>query len=312
MLRCCGMPTKAQKRAWREKMGLISIILIIMAIVGFLTFGFTAAVCSSPPVRLRNNKVSGGYMIFHGVAYDLSESHHPVAEGIPARQDRTGANVLYDLPEKHAGQDGSFLFQNVNGACKNIITRAPNSKIPTNSNGDLAWYFPCTPTNQDGSTKPNYTIPYYNGYACHTSNPARNTFYKELHGAADVYFSWDDIKNVSRNLMVYSGNVLDLNVLNWFDETQVSIPDRFKELRDPKSPVNQAVRGRDVTRLFQSSEDKKYAQCFEEIIKVGSVDTETVGCIASKVVLYCALALILSVVLAHLAELRPSQAQQAD
>lgn len=299
MLRCCGMPTKAQQRAWREKMGLISIILIIMAVVGFLTFGFTAAVCSAPPVRLRNNKVGGGYMIFHGVAYDLSNSHHPVAEGIPARADRTGANVLFDLPEKHAGQDGSFLFQNVNGACKDIITLATNSDVPTNNNGDIAWYFPCTTTNQDGSTQPNLTIPYYLGYACHTSNPARNAFYNGLRGAADVYFSWDDIRNSSRNLMVYSGNVLDLNVLNWFNESQVRIPDRFKELRDPKSPVNKAVRGRDVTRLFQSSEDKKYAQCFEEIIKVGSVDTETVGCIASKVVLYCALALILSVVLAR-------------
>lgn len=299
MLRCCGMPAKAQQRAWREKMGLISIILIIMAVVGFLTFGFTAAVCSSPPVRLRVNKVTGGYMIFHGVAYDLSQSHHPAAEGIPLRLDQTGANVLYDLPQKHAGQDGSFLFQNVNGACKDIIKPASGSDVPTNAAGDLAWYFPCTTFNQDGSSQPNLTIPYYLGYACHTSGPARDFFYNKLSGAADVYFSWDDIRNSSRNLMVYSGNVLDLNILNWFNESQVAIPDRFKELRDPKSPVNQAVRGRDVTRLFQSSEDKKYATCFEEIIKVGSVDTETVGCIASKVVLYCALALILSVVAAR-------------
>lgn len=296
LLRCCGKPTKPEQRAWREKMGLISIILVIMAIVGFLTFGFTAVVCSSPPVRLKQNKVDGGYMIFHGVAYDLSRSHHPPAEGIPKRLDGLGSNVLYDLPEKHAGQDGSFLFQNVNGACKDIITRTPSSKIPTNTNNDLAWYFPCTTFNQDGSTKPNFTYPYYNGYACHTTGEARDAFYTRLHGAADVYFSWDDIKNKSRNLMVYSGNVLDLDMLYWFDENEVVIPSRFKALRDTSSPINQAVRFRDVTRMFQSSEDKMYAKCFEQIIKVGSVDTETVGCIASKVVLYCALILILSVV----------------
>lgn len=45
VLRCFGKVQKAQQRAWREKMGLISIILLIMAFVGFLTFGFTAAVC---------------------------------------------------------------------------------------------------------------------------------------------------------------------------------------------------------------------------------------------------------------------------
>jgi chitin synthase len=297
ILKCFNKPTKAQRRAWREKMGLISIILCIMAIVGFLTFGFTATVCGNPPERLRINKVSPGYMIFHGAAYDLTESHHPPAEGMPPRQDGNGPNILFDLPIKYGGTDGSFLFQNVNGQCKDLITRAENSDVPTNDRGDLAWYFPCRTFNQDGSSKPNLTVPYYLGYGCHTTLNSRNAFYLDLRGQADVYFTWDDIRNSSRNLVVYSGSVLDLNLLNWFNESQVAIPERFRELRDPNSEQNKAIRGRDVTRMFQSSAtDKKVAQCFEEIIKVGSVDTDTVGCIASKVVLYCALVLILSVV----------------
>ena len=304
VLRCFGMPTKAQQRAWREKMGLLSIILIIMGVVGFLTFGFTQVVCGRPALRLRVNEVTGGYMIFHGSAYDLSTSHHPAAEGIPNRLDpatgqSVGANVLFDLPIKHGGQDGSFLFQNVNGKCKGLIQRAPNSDVPTDSSGNLAWYFPCTTFNQDGSSSPNLTIPFYLGYACHTTQAARNTFYLDLRGAADVYFTWDDIKNNSRNLVVYSGNVLDLDLLNWFNDSQVTYPDRFKELRNKNSPANQAIRGRDITRAFQSSGDKQIAECFEELIKVGTVDTDTVGCIASKVVLYVSLALILSIVLAR-------------
>lgn len=299
LLRCCGKDAKAQQRAWREKMGLISIIVLITAIVGFLTFGFNQAVCGTPPLRLRVNKVTGGYMIFHGVAYDLSSSHHPPAQGIPLRLDGFGANVLFDLPEKHGGQDGSFLFQNVNGKCKDIIKRAPNSDVPTDKDGNLAWYFPCTTFNQDGSTKPNLTIPYYFGYACHTTVKSRDAFYVNLTGAADVFFTWDDIKNNSRNLIVYSGNVLDLDLLHWFNETQVTVPPRFKELRDKNSPANKAIRGRDVTRAFQGPEDKAIAQCFEEIIKVGTIDTDTVGCIAAKVVLYVSLALILSVVLSR-------------
>ncbi|KAK0383242.1 hypothetical protein NLU13_9155 [Sarocladium strictum] len=300
ILKCLGWPTKAQRRAWREKMGLISIILLIMAMVGFLTFGFTAVVCGKPPERLRVNTVSGGYMIFHGVAYDLSQSHHPPAEGMPLRQDGRGPNVLYDLQgQDNRGMDGSFLFQNVNGFCKGLITAAQGSDVPTNSDGDLGWYMPCHTFKQDGSSKPNLTFEYYLGYSCHTTAKARNAFYLDLPKAADVYFKWDDIRNSSRNLMVYSGSVLDLDLLNWFNETQVTVPDRFKELRNTSTAINQAVRGRDVTRMFQSSDDKKYAKCFEELIKVGSVDTETVGCIASKVVLYCALTLILSVVLAR-------------
>lgn len=291
ILRIAGKPAKAQQRAWREKMGLISIIALIMGFVGFLTFGFTAVVCGAPALRLRVNKIGGGYMIFHGSAYDLTRSKHPAAKGIP-----NNANVLYDLPEKHGGQDGSFLFQNVNGKCKDYITLAPNSDVPTNAAKDLAWYFPCTTFNQDGSTVANTSIPYYLGYSCHTISNAREAFYKEIRSAGDVYFTWDDIKNTSRNLVVYSGNVLDLDLLKWFNDTQVVIPQRFIELRNRDSITNKAAHGRDITHSFQSAEDKKMAQCFEQIIKVGSVDTETVGCIASKVVLYVSLAFILSLV----------------
>ncbi|KAK3695281.1 glycosyltransferase family 2 protein [Podospora appendiculata] len=299
VLKCFGKSTRAEQRAWREKMGLISIILYIMGFVGFITFGFNQVVCGTPPVRMRINKVDAGYMIFHGSAYDLANSHHPAAQGIPLRQDGSGANVLYDLPEKHGGQDGSFLFQNVNGKCKGLINAAENSKVPTDSGGNLAWYFPCSTFNQDGSSKPNTTSPYYLGYACHTTTASRDTFYLTLKNTADVYFTWDDIKNSSRNLVVYSGNVLDLDLLNWFDDSEVTYPARFKEIRDRSTPANQAMRGRDMTRAFQSSADKRNAECLEEIIKVGQVDTDTVGCIASQVVLYVSLVLILAVVAAR-------------
>ena len=286
ILACFGKPAKAQQRAWREKMGLISVILLICAFVGFLTFGFTQAVCGQPGLRLKANHVDGGYMIFHGRAYSLEGSHHPAARGILNQ-----SNVLYDLQHKYAGQDGSFFFQNVNGACKGLIKKAPNSDVPTNDRDDLAWYFPCTAFNQDGSSKPNLTIPYYFGYGCHTTPTGRKAFYN-LDTSGDVYYTWNDIKNASRNLMVYSGSVLDLNLLEWFNTSQVSYPSQFDTLKD-----NPAVRGVDVTRAFQSQPNKQIGDCLTEIIRVGSIDTETVGCIASKVVLYVSLAFILAIVL---------------
>ncbi|CAO2656828.1 Nn.00g056310.m01.CDS01 [Neocucurbitaria sp. VM-36] len=288
ILKCFGKPQKAQQRAWREKVGLVSIILLICTFVGYLTFGFTETVCpSGGNARLRSNKVDTGYLIIHGKAYDLTQSTHPLARGVPS-----GANVLFSLPEKHGGQDGSFLFQNVNGACKGLITAKDNSGIPTSGSGDLAWYFPCRLTNQDGSTKPNMTFLEYNGYMCHTSDGARRAFYS-LRNTGDVYFTWDDIRNSSRNLMVWGGDVLDLNLLDWFNRTQVDIPPIFDEIRQ-----NPAVRGIDVTRSYSSSYEKQVARCFTEIIKVGSIDTESIGCIASKVVLYVSLVFILAVVMA--------------
>ncbi|KAL9102917.1 MAG: hypothetical protein Q9163_001977 [Psora crenata] len=286
ILRCFGKPAKAQQRAWREKMGLISIILLICAFVGFLTFGFTQAVCAQPGLRLKANHVDGGYMIFHGSAYNLDGSRHPAARGILQDQ-----NVLYDLPDRYGGMDGSFMFQNVNGACKDVITLAPGSDVPTNENGDLAWYFPCTAFNQDGSSKPNLTIPYYLGYSCHTTVNSRKAFYS-LRSAGEVFYTWDDIRNSSRNLLVYSGSVLDLDLLEWFNKSQVAYPSQFDDLRQ-----NAAVKGIDITHAFQSGPHRRLGQCLTEIVRVGSIDTETIGCIASKVVLYVSLVFILAIVL---------------
>ncbi|KAK4969305.1 Chitin synthase, class 3, partial [Elasticomyces elasticus] len=287
ILRCFGKPQKAQQRAWREKMGLISIILLICTFVGFLTFGFTQVVCpNGGPTRLRTGHIGSGYMVFHGQAYDLTRSRHPLARGIAA-----GGNVLWDMDEPHGGQDGSFLFQNVNGACKNLITLAPNSDVPTDPDGNLAWYFPCNTFNQNGTSPVNKTIPYYFGYGCHTSKGARIDFYG-LRSAGDVFYTWDDVKNTSRNLMVYSGDVLDLDLLEWFNTTQVSYPARFDKIR-----TNPAIKGVDATLAFSSGEDRQIAQCFQDIIKVGSIDTATVGCIASKVVLYVSLVFILAIVI---------------
>ncbi|KAJ5625482.1 hypothetical protein N7510_001791 [Penicillium lagena] len=285
VLRCFGMPQKEQRQAWREKIGLISCILMVAAFVGFLTFGFTATVCGTPPVRMKVNDVGNGYMIFHGQAYNLEGSSHPAAAGIPA-----GTDVLYDLPHKYGGQDGSFFFQQVNGACKGLITANPGGDVPTNNNGDLGWYFPCAAYNQDGSSQPNLTVEYYLGWACHTSGVARKAFYG-LSSSGDVYYTWEDTRNKSRNLAVYSGNVLDLDLLRWFNKSQVTWPSEFDALRE-----NPVVRGVDLTYYLQSGRDKKIGQCLSQIIKVGSIDTDTVGCIASKVVLYLALIFILSIV----------------
>lgn len=289
VLQCFGMPAKAQRRAWREKMGLVSLILLIAAFVGYLTFGFTQTVCAAPGLRLAVNHVDAGYMIFHGNAVNLDGSQHPAAQGIPL-----GTNVLYDLPHKYGGQDGSFMFQQVNGDCKGLITLAEGSDVPTDSDGNLAWYFPCAPFNQDGSSKPDlsYDNETYMGYACHTTAKARNSFYS-LIKSGEVYFTWDDVRNSSRNLIIYSNSVIDLDLVAWLNTSQVSYPKAFDDLRN-----NDAIRGVDLTHVFQSSEDRQIGRCLEQIMKVGSVDTETVGCIASKVVLYVSLAFILAIVLA--------------
>jgi len=206
LLRCFGVPGRAQQQAWREKIGLISLILLLGAVVGFLTFGFTQAACSAPPFSFSINKITNGYLIIHGRAYDLTLSAHPAAIGVPAQ-----SNILYP-PVNAGGLDASFMFQNVNSMCKGLITAKNGSGILQDSSGNLGWYYPCDLFKPDGSTPVNFTAGPYPGYACHTTSAARQAYYS-LRVQGEVVFDWDGITNSSRNLMVYSGYVLEMPLL---------------------------------------------------------------------------------------------------
>lgn len=285
LLKLFGLKTKSRQFAWREKMGLISCILYIGAFVAYITFGFTKTVCGKSRLKMRNNTISEGYLIINGRAYDLTSSQHPLAAGIPG-----GSNILYP-PINAGGKDASFLFQNVNGHCKDLIVPRDNCSIPHNDN-ELAWYMPCRVYDQDGSSSVNSTFAYYDGWACHTSSDSRDAYY-DLEVTGDVYFTWDDIRNSSRNLVVYSGVVLDLDLINWILTDDVTYPDLFNNLRD-----DDTFKGHDISLILSDSADRTAAKCLTEIIKVGVVDSDTIGCIASKIVLVVSLVFILSVVVA--------------
>ncbi|SCW04563.1 LAFE_0H16314g1_1 [Lachancea fermentati] len=284
LLALFGMKKEERRFAWREKMALLSIICYAGAFVAYLTFGFSRTVCKVSPLRLRNNEVSTGYLIINGKAYNLDSSSHPAAAGITA-----GTNVLYP-PINAGGYDASFLFQNVNGNCLGLIEPLDNCTVPHDSDGKMAWYFPCKLFAQDGSTKPNFTeSEYYDGWACHTSEVAREAYYS-LDVAADVFFSWDDIRNSTRNLVVYNGHVLDLDLLDWLETTQLSYPSIFDDLK------NSELQGYDISLIMSSPHERKVARCLTEIVRVGEIDSDTIGCIASDVVLYISLIFILSVI----------------
>lgn len=283
LLSLFGIKGKSRQFAWREKIALITCILYVGAIVAFLTFGFTRTVCPAGAIKVRNGEVSTGSLIINGRAYDLSNSQHPAAAGIPG-----GSNVLYP-PINAGGMDASFLFQNVNGNCKDLIVPRDNCTIPRDGT-DLAWYMPCRVFNQFGTSAVNDSDAYYQGWACHTSSLARELYYSlEVNG--DVYFTWDDIKNSTRNLVVYAGSVLDLDLVNWILTKDVTYPDLFDRLRD-----DPAFKGHDISMVLSNVDDRRAAKCLTEIIKVGVIDSETIGCIASNIVLIVSLVFILSVV----------------
>lgn len=203
-----GIRSPEQQRAWREKMGLISLILVLMAGVGYLTFGFTESVCGKPPNRYHGGAIGDGFIgnssvVIHGYDYDFSKFKHPKTATIFDGQTNPVLNGSFGV----AGNDASFLFQKVNQRCLNLVTKANSSSI-TGAGTHLDWYFPCNVYPQTGSNGANITG-YEQSTSCHTSTTSRSLL-AAMSPQGQVYYTWDDLRNPKRNLAVYESYVVNL------------------------------------------------------------------------------------------------------
>jgi chitin synthase len=88
----------------------------------------------------------------------------------------------------------------VNQNCLNLITRASASSI-TGKGNQLNWYLPCNVYNQFGTSGVNLTG-YESSNNCHVSLRSRQLL-KNLKREGQVFYSWDQVKDKSRNLAVF-------------------------------------------------------------------------------------------------------------
>ncbi|KAI9318391.1 chitin synthase-domain-containing protein [Dichotomocladium elegans] len=321
LLRLVGIPNGPAQMAWREKIGLVSFILGVMGCVGFLTFGFTQVICPTPPMTVQGHEVGSGYLIIRGWAYMLANwNSHPPIPG----QTSDPTNVLY-APIDAAGMDASFLFQEIQPpACADVF---PPKQIRSvfgsfNSRNQSATataqppqvYFPCQMFNpNDTTSKALYTTSTNKNAACHLTSNARNLLHEfqtkgiprvdgtGLDKIARIYYDWSSV-NSTDYLMVYNGDVLNLKLLNLLSTSQYNITSDSLVGQILANPAQ--FGGRDMTRFITNSRRRgvrweQEAKCLATLIKVGSVDTLSIGCMASNVVLYLSLVVILGVILAR-------------
>ncbi|KAG5642552.1 hypothetical protein DXG03_002565 [Asterophora parasitica] len=289
-MKACGLRTPEQQRAWREKMGLISLILLLMAGVGYLTFGFTESVCGTPPNRFHGGAIGENYIgnssvVIHGYDYDFSKFKHPRAGSTFNGDTNPVLTGNWDL----GGNDASFMFQKVNEKCLGLISKASSSSI-SGAGSFLDWYFPCNVYSQYGNQGANFTG-YETNTNCHTSSTAKSQF-SQLKPQGQVYYTWDDIHNPKRNLAVYESTVLDLGLLQWLSRAQVNYPALFDEMKTANGTYN----GKDLTMLLVRTNQRDLGHCLKDLVTIGFVDTNSIGCVASSVVLYLSLIFIIGVV----------------
>ncbi|KAF9310156.1 Chitin synthase, class 3 [Podila horticola] len=282
LLHLMGKHTGEIQQAWREKVALVSIIFLLCFSVGFLTFGFNVVLCGKEPNRIRHGHVDENSAVLLGRAYLLKDFNHPAAPEIP----QVTSNLLAKPFPDAGGKDMSFMFQNVNMACKGVLNGREHDQ-----HGNVWNYFPCVVISSGGSgTKP---LGGLGRRGCHLgpeSIKARQVI-KQLRFMGEVYFSWEDIVEPDTNYAVYNGNVLDLNRIGWLEENIV-IPPGFGPF------MNGSFAGKDISlSMSYTKERSAIIKCLVDTVKVGVIDQLSLGCVVADIVLYVSLIVILSVVL---------------
>ncbi|CAN6669983.1 chitin synthase 3 [Trichomonascus vanleenenianus] len=313
ILDMCNIKNRNQQQAWREKIGLLSVVVWVTAFVGFFTFGLNSLMCSESSVRVHVQNVPSDSMIIHGRLFNLSTFHH--TNGFYKHRLLTAERRLERI-------DGSFFFQSVNNNCKPFLLPTNNTQAFIDANGNAAWYYPCRALLPSGRflpqpdvyddaslvytnatlkemtdhwnathSQPKFTLS-HPAYGCHTSQNARDIFYKTFKPIADVYYTWDDIAKSTRRLAVLHSHVIDLDRLWLLEDVNwrlVPPLDRLAARRNyPQHDLS--------LYMVQDSTYRQAGRCLVELAKVGVIEAETVGCITSHISLYCSLLFIFGTV----------------
>ncbi|KAJ3362204.1 Chitin synthase, class 3 [Allomyces arbusculus] len=291
-LACFGMHDPDVQQAWREKMALCTIILVVMAALAFLTFGFNALLCQYHDVTVDVNQVGGTQILVKGMALDVASFQHSYGTN---PRDPLPFWELTDKAALPSDRDASLLFQSNYGAmpaCQSLFGKAidPSDRL-----------FECTVTgrvaNRDGQPA-NYGQ--WPANYCHRDFTAVSQAMSALRNAGavrDVYVTWAAMEDPSNNYFAYNGDVVDLNRL-----AQLKKP--IKDWRNVNgldmATLMSAIKNRDASYLLASNTTlQDVGDCLTQIGRVGRIDSKTVGCIAADVVLYASLIVILGLVLSR-------------
>lgn len=294
-LRLIGIKSPEQQRAWREKMGLIGIILVLMGIVGYITFGFTETVCGVQN-RFNLNDVYNGdsaatSVLMGGKMFTVDKWIHPEFPGsdsgsFPSLTNRTVSDTwLYGADH---GADLNLIFQKTGGACSGILEPAPNSNPPR--------YFSCTILRR---SFPAGSLTFTNDGACHMESTRRTMLQGGAKGYPDVmgdaYVPWEDMSRPDySHLMFWRSHVIDLDVLKYRDP-RVKFPPFMAQLANP-GPARSNWTGRDITAEGMRSKHTQELDCLAQIASIASVDVDSYGCIASQVELILSMIFIVGAV----------------
>nr|CAG8518034.1 14835_t:CDS:2 [Entrophospora candida] len=264
-----GLHDSQSRQAWREKITLCFIAVIMGGLVAFLTVGLSQVLC--PPEQASNpesfirfgDSSSIGHLGILGWQFDVTgadKSVFTVDVGTPMGQDIT-----------------------------NFFTR-DNAKIPSCQDPNLQKFAAVKqPLCQPPAKCPLLPI-----------SPETFAKYKITNTTKKVGFDWSQLADLE-NHMVINGNVLNLGPYTTANPKAIPgdlMDTIIREVLDTPHKIG----GKDATRIFFNKPDLKAAvNCLVSKYYAGNIDKETIGCFTSTIFLYISLVVILGIVLVRFA-----------
>ncbi|KAF9905346.1 hypothetical protein EC991_001711 [Linnemannia zychae] len=271
LLRCCNGKKFAKSQviqAWREKVTLCLIILLICCLLAFVIFGLQPTMCPKDSATFEYSypNPNGGpptvanhinHVFVRGSAYPLPEMKKFLLN--------TGSRVV--LADDFQGRDISAIFTDNSMPCRQYpalnLTDAQCTILNPYGNTNLVAK-PCIPMSLLTSSGPR--------------------------ASGRLSFLWTDLESGARalsNLVIYDGNI--------FNTTSI--------LRDD-NPLGKDVTDmlfrnllKDVTLPLQKTNDRKNAvACLQSVGQVGVLENKTMSCFAAQVIMLTTLICVCMVV----------------
>ncbi|KZO98881.1 glycosyltransferase family 2 protein [Calocera viscosa TUFC12733] len=265
-LKWARIPDRPSQQAWREKVALCFIALVIGACVGFLTMGLDRVLCpTTASIDLsRYSKLGSeaGTLGIDGWQFNISAAISP------------STFDFYAFSAQQPGQDITPYFQRGYDnfpACQTVSARFANMNV-------------C------------------NGTTCPLGYPNASTFgqYNLLNTSLIVGYDWGQVANITE-YMVIDGDVLNMQPYLQYNPTPIPNDPVDAALRTILLTMP-GTSGRDATMMFYSRANLKNAvPCLKERYYAGSIDKITAGCFISMLFLYTSLVMILGIVLTRFA-----------
>lgn len=275
ILQLAGIRDRPSRQAWREKVALCFIALLLGGGVGFGTMGLDRVLCSGNSAQAENQFIdfnsSSPSLGIRGQQFNISQSKP------------SGGVNFYQLAADVSGQDISTYF---------ALTPSVDYPSCAGHTFKAATIEQCCDPNSATCT----------GTKCQLG-PATNITYTTLGlipTGLTVGYDWDHVA-LLKNYLVLDGAVLNLTPYLRAQKDPVK-GDAIDTAIRGLLAIENARGGKDATRLFVNRANLKAAMpCLKERYYAGNIDKVTPGCFVSQLFLYSSLIIIMTLVLARFA-----------